>query len=139
MPPQRPNLDVDQRREAVAGLVLAGRPYRWIADRLGVSRQTIARDVAAIRQVWRERTAAAYGEHVAEVVAKLDVAEAQVMREVQQGDVGAVDQLVKLIRERAKILGLDQPQRLEHTVITEDALDAEIAQLQAQLDGAEQG
>jgi hypothetical protein len=47
----------------------------------------------------------------------------------------AVDRLVKIQDRRAKLLGLDAPQRVE--VLTIDAIDAELARLTQQLGGTE--
>jgi DNA-binding NarL/FixJ family response regulator len=54
---------IEQRRQQVAYLVAAHWTYRQIAAHLGVSVNTVALDVKAVRQAWRDRSAADYASH----------------------------------------------------------------------------
>lgn len=46
----------------------------------------------------------------------------------------AIDRLLKIQERRSKLLGLDMPTRSTVQVITEDSVDAAIAELEAQID-----
>jgi hypothetical protein len=50
---------------------------------------------------------------------------------------GAIDRLLRISRERRALLGLDAPRKAQVTVITEDAVDAAIRQLEQELANAD--
>jgi len=49
------------------------------------------------------------------------------------GDDKAQARLVQFMDRRARMMGLDKPERFEHTVITMDAVEAEIARLEREM------
>ena len=53
------------------------------------------------------------------------------------GRLHAVDRVLTIMCRRAKLLGLDMPRRREVTVITRDAVEQAIAQLEAELAGSD--
>lgn len=130
--------EIAQRRRQVATLRLAHFTQEEIAERLNVSRTTITADLKAIRDEWAERRSAAYQEWVAEEIAKLDALErAWLPRALSQiPDEKAVTKVLSIMDRRARMLGLDQPERFQVQVVTVDMIDAEIARLERQLQGA---
>jgi hypothetical protein len=50
------------------------------------------------------------------------------------GKMAALDRVIRIMERRTKFLGLDAPTRQTVTVITEDAVDAEIRRLEQELD-----
>jgi hypothetical protein len=51
----------------------------------------------------------------------------------------AIDRLLKIQERRARLLGLDAPTQHRVNVLSEDAIDAEIARLEAELRALEGG
>lgn len=131
--PQTQLDEIAARRTQVAALRLAHLTQREIASRLGVSVGTINADLQAIREEWAERRSTAYDDWVAEELAKLDRLERALLPLALQGQTTAADRVLSVMDRRARIVGLDKPQMHEHTVITRDALDAEIERLEAEV------
>lgn len=108
----------EQRRDLIATLLLSRVPYRKmvqpIRDTLGitVSVGTIASDVAVIRQRWQARMAASYGEHVAEQMAYYDGLLRAVAPKAFAGDHHAVQDAMGLLDRRARLIGMDQPDKV---------------------------
>lgn len=125
--------EIANRRRVVATMRLAHLTQEEIAHRLGVSAGTISGDMQAIRQEWAERRRTDYDEWVGEELAKLDRLEQALIPKAVQGDPVSVDRVLSVMDRRARLLGLDKPERFEHTVITEDAIDAEIRRLEADI------
>jgi len=124
---------IADRRRKVAELRLQHHPIAEIADRIGISKATASTDLAAVRDEWAERRSASYEEWVGEELAKLDRLERTLLPAAITGEYPAVDRIISLMDRRARMLGLDKPQLHEHTVITMDAVDAEIRRLEAEL------
>jgi hypothetical protein len=53
---------------------------------------------------------------------------------IEQGDVRAAEVWNKLSERRAKLMGLDKPERREVTVMTEDALDKAIREAREEME-----
>ena len=122
------------RRRKVAELRLQHWTESEIAEALGVSQPTISRDLAHIRDEWREERVRSYDDWVAEELAKLAVLERTLLPEAILEGGQAVDRVLSVMDRRARLLGLDKPQLHEHTIVTEDALDAEIRRLEERLE-----
>lgn len=121
------------RRRKVAELRLQHWTESEIAEALGVSQPTISRDLAHIRDEWREERVRSYDDWVAEELAKLAALERTLLPEAILEGGQAVDRVLSVMDRRARLLGLDKPQLHEHTIVTEDALDAEIRRLEERL------
>jgi hypothetical protein len=147
--------DTAQRRKQAIDMRMAGASYQQIADRLGyTTRGAACQDVTRALEtavVEQARSVEAYRE---EELQRLDVllAEAWAVLKRQHVTVShgrvikddfdepilddgptlsAIDRILKIQERRAKFLGLDAPQR--HEVVSVDAIDAAIADLNAQL------
>jgi hypothetical protein len=105
--------DTAQRRKQAIDMRMAGASYQQIADRLGyTTRGAACQDVTV-----------SHGR-----VIKDDFDEPI----LDDGPtLSAIDRILKIQERRAKFLGLDAPQR--HEVVSVDAIDAAIADLNAQL------
>jgi transcriptional regulator with XRE-family HTH domain len=125
--------EISARRRKVADLRLLHLTQTEIAERLGVSQATIANDLAAVREQWTERSGTAYGEWLAEELAKLDRLELALLPLALQGQTAAADRVLSIMDRRSRLLGLDKPERHEHTVITMDTVEAEIARLEREM------
>jgi hypothetical protein len=121
-----------KRRTDAITLRLAGMDWTSIADRLGYSdRGAACKDVtrALEANIVEQRVSA---EELREVeLLRLDRLQAAVWGAAVQGDLRAIETCLKILDRRAKLLGLDSAIKLE--VLTIDAIDAQLQQLEAQL------
>lgn len=107
------------RRRLVAQMLLQGVPRRTMAQVFGVGVGTIQRDVDAVREDWRARSAEDYDRHVAESMARIDqVAQtAMTLMHDTEKSVAARIEAARLVLSaedrRARLKGLDKPQKLE--------------------------
>jgi transcriptional regulator with XRE-family HTH domain len=124
---------VEERRQKVSALRLMHYTQREIARELDVSASTVNRDLAAVREEWATRRTQTYEQWVAEELAKIDLLERAIMPAAISGDDKAQARLVQFMDRRARMMGLDKPQQFEHTVITVDAVEAEIARLEREM------
>jgi len=122
-----------ERRQRVSALRLMHYTQREIAAELGVSVATVNRDLAVVRGEWAERRSQSYETWVAEELAKIDLIERAILPAAISGDDKAQARLVQFMDRRARMMGLDKPERFEHTVITMDAVEAEIARLEREM------
>lgn len=126
----------EARREQVSVLLLARVPYRQIAERVGAAYSTVRDDVAAIQRQWQARYAENYQAHVAEMMATYDALKRTWLPRSlgSNPDGDAADRVLKIERERARLLGTDAPVKVRHEVLTEDAIDAAIRDLVVEMD-----
>lgn len=99
---ERPSATQRQIQEAIGKTLLnneTGEPY---------SLGTINNDIKVVRQGWRDKATGNYGDWVAGELAKLDRLEEKAWA------IASYDLILKCMQRRAKLLGLDQPQRLAH-------------------------
>lgn len=106
--------DIDARRRKVASALLAGADsFTSIAEQLGVSIATISRDVKAIEEQWR-----------AEAMQDISAAKGRDLRRSERmigamwpkalnGDERAAKMVLDLMQHRAKLLGLNAPEKRE--------------------------
>ena len=123
-----PKPDTIAKELEVVKLRRGGLPWDMIGERVGLSasgafrayERSLARvvkeDVDAIRQVETER---------------LDLAQSAIWGKVLQGDNASITNLLRIMERRAKLLGLDQPTRIQAEVITYDAnsIEARLASI----------
>jgi hypothetical protein len=69
------NVDIDQRRKDALAMYLKQKPMGVIAQQMGVSIATISKDIAAIREIWRNTNNTNYGELKERELAKVDTLE----------------------------------------------------------------
>lgn len=109
------------RREKVAALRLAGvRNQRVILDALvkegvAASQATISRDFAALDAVYRERAAADIAREKGIDLDRVEEMIRGLWPEARKGRWLAVDRVVNLLARKAKMLGYDAPEQVEHT------------------------
>lgn len=128
--------EIAHRRRQVMELRLSHHTVREIASILGVSHGLVGKDMQEIRKEWAQRRVQDYDEWVSEEIAKLDALERAWLPlaiNSRQPDGVAAQRVLQIIDRRSKLLGLDQPQQLQHTVLTQDILDREMVRLEKQL------
>lgn len=135
---------VEQRRSKVMALRIRGfRPFE-IAEKLGVTREQVDADVRRVRQEWAQARQDDLNGMIAEQLAKIDALEREawdawersklpaVMHKTgksikrgeweeettkeQVGDPRYLDTLAKLWDQRAKILGLNAAEKVDHAM-----------------------
>ena len=132
---KRPTHDDEilDRRTQVAALRLSRLSFSEIARRLGVSVATVHSDMTAIRSEWAERRLTAYEDWIGEELATLDALQRSMLPLARTGQEKAVDRVLSIMDRRSRLLGLDQPERHEHVVITKDLVAREIERLEEEL------
>jgi hypothetical protein len=101
-------LELEQRRKAVAANILAGLNYRDIAEGLGVSLGTIARDAQIMLERMRKEQVQTVSEAALVDLRRIDVALNAIWDDVKSGKLLAIDRMERLLRRRAEMLGYDQ-------------------------------
>src|SRR5438874_1736904 len=96
-----------EHRETVLKLRKEGRPYKEIAQQVGLSRvrcyQIVKRELARIAAVCREEA-----EEVRDLeLSRLDALQVGLWERAVGGDIKAVEAVLKLMERRARLLGLD--------------------------------
>src|SRR6266487_270662 len=143
----REGIDIEQRRQHVAYLLMHHLTYKEMAAEIGCSVGTIVGDVKAVREMWAERSIEDYDSWVAEEIAKLDQLERKVLPVALTGgkpgpdgeprpSMFATDRVLTIMERRAKLKGLDRPMRHEvaKTIEYTRNLDAEIEELLSNAD-----
>jgi hypothetical protein len=102
------NAAQDARRREVANLILQHYTETEIAERLGVARMTVIRDVAKLRAEWRAQRDIDTDAWVSADLQRLAVAERAIWPQVEAGKLFAIDRLLAIQERRARYLGLDK-------------------------------
>jgi len=103
------------RRKQVAANLLAGLTYREMAEALGVALGTIKNDVDYVMAHWQHEQVEAATDYVTLQERRLDRALNAIWGRVLNGDDKAITAMLKIEERRAKLRGLDQPDKLEHS------------------------
>lgn len=129
-----------ERRVEALNMKIVGHDYRVIAETLGVNVKTAYMDVqeALVYLAKHERVLA---ERVRELeLARLDALGTQVWPGVERGDPFAVQAYLKIMDQRARMLGLYAPERHEiddhrrpHSGMSDEELSRRIGDLQARI------
>lgn len=124
----QPDPAVIKREQEIVKLRRGGLTWDLIGERLGIHLTTaqkgyeralarvVKEDVDAIRTLETER---------------LDIAQSAIWGNVLKGDNPSIANLLRIMERRAKLLGLDQPTRIQAEVISYDAdsIQAELARI----------
>lgn len=103
-------LTIAQKRDRALSLRLTGATYQAIADAMGVNKSTVKRWIdTAIDGVDKENAK----QLIALENERLNRAMRAIWPKVIDGQLGAVDRLVKLSERRARLNGLDAPQKVD--------------------------
>lgn len=101
--------EVELRRKKVAANLLGGLNYRQMAEALGVSIGTISSDVKIILGRWQREQIKDAGDYVQMELVRLDRALNAIWDRVLEGDLKAIETMLKIEERRARLLGLDAP------------------------------
>ncbi|MBK7167027.1 MAG: hypothetical protein IPH81_17670 [Candidatus Microthrix sp.] len=108
---------IEDRQAKVAELLLAEQPYRTIARVCDVSLGTVASDVAAIREQWRDSKMPdleAHRDHVRSQLTRLmrALSTRAFGTKAQGPDVEAIREMRQLLADVRKLDGLDRPEQI---------------------------
>lgn len=124
-----PDPEVLAKEAEVVKLRRGGLTWDMIAERVGykfpsaahaayqrAAERIVVEDIQAIRQVEADR---------------LDMAQSAIWGKVLQGDNASIGSLLRIMERRAKLLGLDQPVRIQAEVVNYDAnsIEARLASI----------
>ena len=117
----REKMSVEERRQIVAQNILAGVPYRVIADQTGVTVGTISGDFKAILKEWRVQYSHTIDEWVNLQLRRLDRMLASVWesaivsKDNPTPNLKSVQTALKIMEQQAKIMGLNAPEKVDLT------------------------
>lgn len=115
--------EIAARRTLVATAILEHKSQREVAVELGIPRATVCRDIKAIRVEWQSERQAAAEEAAAEDLKRFAEIERMLWPSVLKGDLPALDRWVKIRQERAKLLGIDAPTKVDLTAFLRQAAE----------------
>ena len=121
----------EARRELVGRLRLRGYTLRQISEMTNVSLATVGNDLKKMRDQWKRDASLSYEQYVQQEIANLADIEQQLSDAIATGKTELIAQRTRLAERRARLLGLDSPVKHEVSVVSLDALDHEIARLEA--------
>lgn len=107
------SMQQEERRGIVASELLAGSNYRSISDALtradhASSLGTISRDVEALRKEWRVAHMTDTHDWMILQLRRLDHLHCSLWDKAMHGDIPATNSILKIMAQRAKLLGLDR-------------------------------
>jgi len=107
--------EIEERRKQVAANLLGGLNYREMAEALGVSIGTIASDVKIIMGRWEREQVESINEWVALEDRRLDRLLNALWNDALAMNFSAIDRVLSIQNQRAKLKGLYAPERREVT------------------------
>lgn len=105
---------LDRQRQSLE-LRRAGLGYEAIGAKLGLSKSQAHRLVVAALAEAREQVAASADDLRAEEVSRLDAMLTGLWPSARNGAVSSIDRVLKVMERRARLLGLDAPEKRELT------------------------
>ena len=113
------------RREKTLELRASGLSIRAIADKLGVSKSQVQRDIEKELQAAAEGRKKIAGLIIDLELAKLDALEKKAWEHITDGELSAIDRVLRSMERRAKLLGLDPPAKVDVQGLVEIHFDKE--------------
>ena len=103
------------RREKALELRAKGMSIRAIAGKLGVSKSQVHRDIVKELQAAAADRKKIAGHIIDLELAKLDELEQEAWKHIRAGKLSAIDRVLRSMERRAKLLGLDAAEKIEHS------------------------
>jgi hypothetical protein len=130
----------DERRRKVAYLLIAGVTTNKIAETVAVNRKTVLLDAKAIRAEWARARIEAYDRYAAEQLVILAEVQRANWEATMRGDTKASTTVLRVCDQRARLLGLYAPAKLDvqdERMQSRAAFEDEVQSLLAKLDAAD--
>lgn len=107
---------IAERRRSVAALYLAHQTQTAIARRLSVAQSTVSEDLTALKEEWRRESLDDLSQIIEREAHELDEMERRAaMADAKCKTPEWFDRRLKCKERRARLLGLDQPQKADFT------------------------
>jgi hypothetical protein len=103
----------DERLEFVAELTLLGFSPPKIAERLGVSVETVKRDLEKVRMRWQENRQKSYSEFIEEELGFQKLLLSSLEKGIREGSWKHIETALKISERRSRVIGLDHADRME--------------------------
>ena len=101
---------IEQRREQVAQLYLAGANQTAIAKQLGVALGTVNKDIQHVKAMWKQSQIEAMDDAVTRHLTELDFIRQQLRMDYNTSkSITTLKELLRVQEREAKLLGLDAP------------------------------
>lgn len=104
-----------ERRAQAVELRMEGRTFDRIGAELGISRQRAYQLVSGALGKLQRETLDRVEEALALELERLDALQLAIYEKATAGDLRAIDRMLKIMERRAKLLGLDAPQKVAPT------------------------
>jgi len=104
-----------ERRQKALEMRKAGATYMQIGNALGISNVAAHKHVMAALKVLTEKTIEDASEVLRLELERLDQLQLQLWTKAKQGHLGSIDRILKVMDRRAKLLGIDAPEKRELT------------------------
>ena len=118
------------RRKKVSEMYLRRFTLSQIADTLGVGIGTVQKDINNIKDEWRKESKEHIGEIISRELAELQHIENEAAKQfIRQRDKSFLETRLKCKDRRARLLGLDQPEKHQNEVNVSGGLDIDLANL----------
>lgn len=119
-----------ERRKKVGKLYLQRYTMLEISEALGIGYKTVVQDIKHIKNEWREEARENIGEVISRELAEIQKLENQAAMEfIRQRETKFLELRLKCKDRRAKLLGLDQPEKHQEEVKISGGLDIDLASL----------
>jgi NADH/NAD ratio-sensing transcriptional regulator Rex len=105
----------DERRAQVSKMLLDRVSLKDIAEKLGVSMATIAKDRDYLLDQWRQTQAENADAHFTMDLMSLNEAQVAIMDDVRAGHLAHIDRMLKICERRANMLGYDKNKKATGT------------------------
>ena len=107
-----------ERDRKIIALARAGHTYRDIARALGTHFDIVAKVITAYHNELREQGNEDAKKALAASLARIDHALTKLWPDIDKGDPKAIETMIKLEARRARMLGLDAPEKSDVTITT---------------------
>lgn len=111
----------DDRLEFVAELTLMGFSPGKIAERLGVTENTIKRDLEQVRMRWQQSRQKSYSQFIEEELETQSMLMRALEHGIRDGSWKHVETALKITERRARVMGLDHVDRMEQARVEIEA------------------
>jgi predicted XRE-type DNA-binding protein len=123
------NLNRTQRRQMAVKLRLQGMTFTEIGEAMEIDRSSAYRLVKGELDRLNEQSQELTFYHRELELQRLDAALNAIWPQIEAGDLLAIDRLIKISQQRSKLLGLDAPEKIEQTVITDEEIMRELEKI----------
>lgn len=116
----------EDRLEFVAELTLLGFSPSKVAERLGVSKGVVNRDLEQVRIRWQENRNKSYSQFIEEELATQRMLMKSLEQGIASGSWKHVETALKITERRARVVGLDHTDRMDQARVEIEAAQLDL-------------